>query len=703
MRDTARVQQSIRGNVCVGLALTSLIFAGGAKAVSETDWFVCANGGTRAVVACTQILNASGEPVSSREYALVYRGNAHLAAKDLDAAATDYGAALKESSPLAHAAYGLGLIYKERQAWPNAIAAFTQAASSTAEDADSDHFNWESVGTFKQLPLSELGYALYKNGQAEQALNPLQRAAAACPSCAIAPRYLSYALANLHRFPQALAAANQAIELDPRAPGNFFARGVAKAFSGDENGALSDYDEALRLDPSFTQASEARIRALGRAAQAPRPAADAAEIAALGRSPALEESALRALVSGTTWRGSQGLWQNTLELREDGSLRQSLNDGQINVESDGAWAVVRGQLCLFTNRRVCMSAHADAAHIVFTRETGAVELAGARSELRAFGGDNAAHPIGEFPLDEQFIAGSRSGAYGGKALLYYIHGFAGRARGHSPALEYFLAHLLRAEDMDVIDADYPTSLPQGSQMMRYEAANYGAAAFLARRLRELKLQGYERIYVGGQSWGGWTSFVVSLDPGLPIDGTILIVPACCMRASPGDPDTTEVQNNTTIFNQLIGQVRYPTVGLFFTDDYGEVADRGENAKRMLEEHGIPHLIINHPAGFSGHGAAWFPAYDAVYGGCIDAFLKAPRNLRCSGRSLYTNDSRTVFTAARFQRDWRRFTLGINAVQGRVFTVYPEGETLKVLDGESTEVTSYGLGAEVISSEFRQGD
>jgi hypothetical protein len=45
----------------------------------------------------------------------------------------------------------------------------------------------------------------------------------------------------------------------------------------------------------------------------------------------------------------------------------------------------------------------------------------------------------------------------------------------------------------------------------------------------------------------------------------------------------------------------------------------------------------------------------------------------------------------------------SVISCRVFTVYPEGERLKVLDGEKTEVTSYGLGAEVISSEFRQGD
>ena len=703
MSDATHTRSARRWGVCVGAAVAAIALSSGAKAASEADWFACSSGGARAVAACTKILNAPGEPVSSREYALVYRGNAHFADKELDAAAADYSAALKEPQPLAHAAYGLGLVYKARQDWPNAIAAFTQAAASTAEDGDSDHFNWESVGTFKQLPLSELGYALYKNGHPEQALDPLQRAATACPSCAIAPRYLSYALSNMHKAPQALAAANHAIELDPRAPGSFFARGVAKAFGGDASGAVADYDEALRLDPGFTQAAEARERALSKGAAAPAPAADADAVAAVAKTPALDEGALRALVSGKTWRGSQGVWQDALELRTDGSLRQSLSDGQVKVESDGAWAVVRGQLCLFTNRRVCMSGHADAAHIVFIREGGAVELAGLRSDLKPFAGDNAAHPIREFPLDERFITAPKPAVKGHKAVLFYIHGFAGKARGHSPALEYFLAHLSRAENMDVIDADYPDALPQGAQMMRYEAANYGAAAYLARRVRELKRQGYDRIYVGGQSWGGWTSFVLSLDAGLPLDGTILIVPACCMRASPGDPDASEVENNTLIFNQLIGQVRYPTVGLFFTDDYGETGDRGENAKRVLAQHGIPYLIINHPPGFSGHGAAWYPAYDAVYGACIDAFLKAPKTLTCTGRSLYTNDLRTVFTAARFKPDWRKATLGLGAVQGRAFTVYPEGETLKVMDAKTTQVTSYGHGAEALASEFKGGD
>jgi len=191
------------GRGLAGILAAAAIFAGvashPARSAPAADWFACIDGQARAVEACTRILNTPGEPAESRDYALVYRGAAHLEAKALDAAAADFNAALQSPAPLAHAAYELGLVAKARGDWPGAIAAFTKAAGSAAEDSDTDHFTHESVGNFRQLPLAELGYALYRNGQAEAALEPLRRAAAACPSCAIAPRYQSYALASRPR------------------------------------------------------------------------------------------------------------------------------------------------------------------------------------------------------------------------------------------------------------------------------------------------------------------------------------------------------------------------------------------------------------------------------------------------------------------------------------------------------------------------
>jgi len=50
-------------------------------------------------------------------------------------------------------------------------------------------------------------------------------------------------------------------------------------------------------------------------------------------------------------------------------------------------------------------------------------------------------------------------------------------------------------------------------------------------------------------------------PGLPLDGVVLVVPACCgWRFTGADHDNANYANNKLVFDQMIERVRYSDGG-----------------------------------------------------------------------------------------------------------------------------------------------
>jgi hypothetical protein len=220
--------------------------------------------------------------------------------------------------------------------------------------------------------------------------------------------------------------------------------------------------------------------------------------------PALDDAALTALFSAKTWEARQGPWLATLEFGRDGSFRQRSNyqtpGSKLEVTMDGAWGVAKGELCIYTSVALCLNGHVAGDTVSLARaDDGTLEYSGQVSKLQNESVDMAMMAVAEFPLEEVLVPGSQVSARGGKTVLYYIHGFEDRARAHSPVTPYFVGQIQKSEGWDVIDADYPRGL--NSQVMRYEASNFGAAAYVARRIKELKAQGYDRIIVGGTIMG----------------------------------------------------------------------------------------------------------------------------------------------------------------------------------------------------------
>ena len=63
-----------------------------------------------------------------------------------------------------------------------------------------------------------------------------------------------YALNAIHQYPRAITDLDEAIQLQPKSAEPYNYRGRAKAFMGDDAGAMADLDKAIQLDPNYAAA-----------------------------------------------------------------------------------------------------------------------------------------------------------------------------------------------------------------------------------------------------------------------------------------------------------------------------------------------------------------------------------------------------------------------------------------------------------------
>ena len=670
-----------------GLALAP----GRAQAAGLDTWRHCMQLSDEALseASCSTIIDAPTESDDNLAYAYLYRARAETFCFRKEQAIKDFTAALQRDPTLVHPWYGFGQLAMASKDYVGAEQAFSKAIEAKGEDADVDRFTSDSPGVFRSEPLRARGYARYKKGDMAGALADLTAAIKLCPTCATAYQDRGIVLAHERRIEEAFADFNRAIALNPRAALGFYMRGFVLAQMQKFDQAIPNFSEAIRLNPGARGSYRARAEAyakLGKTKEAdedrrradaidtestnkrrsscgsadpdadPAAGEEEAESAAPPADPtALTDAALTALLSGKKWQAKEGIWSVEAEFRHDGTFRQRASDstqgGKLQVTTDGAWMAAQGRLCLFTNALVCMTGHSAGGTLTLTRADGTVEYSGPDTKLPGISLDNATAPIKEYPLDEKLVAAppGTPASKGPKTLLYYIHGLPISPRMHNPALPYFVEQIRKSEGWDVIDADFPLKIDT-QYMVRDNASTFAAAAYVARRLKELKGKGYQRIFVAGQMMGGWTALALSTQEKLPLDGIVMIAPACCSpRASEetGAP-SSDFESNKLYYEQLIRHDRYPTVAVFFAKDAFDPGGRGEATTAALAQSKLASLVIDQPQGFSGEGSVWLPVFDYSYRECIVAFLKARSTTQCPPRKITSADFRTTFTARQIQ-------------------------------------------------------
>jgi hypothetical protein len=208
---------------------------------------------------------------------------------------------------------------------------------------------------------------------------------------------------------------------------------------------------------------------------------------------------------------------------------------------------------------------------------------------------------GQFPLEPAYAAASVKGPQGAKGAVIWNHGINFLYGSDASAAPVpILMTAFRDAGWDV----FRLARPRMSEEPRGSAAEVVAAA------HRLKQQGYARIVLAGQSGGAWLSLMAASRSD-EIDAVIANAPAYY-----GTDRPTYLKNGYILLDH-IGDIRRGRIMIsYFADDPYDPGGRGAKSDEILAEHAVPHLVIDQPAGLSGHNAGDSGLFLRRFGACM---------------------------------------------------------------------------------------
>jgi pimeloyl-ACP methyl ester carboxylesterase len=235
---------------------------------------------------------------------------------------------------------------------------------------------------------------------------------------------------------------------------------------------------------------------------------------------------------------------------------------------------------------------------------------------------------------------NNKGPAGAKGVIYFVRGWtpAKSNLDHFKLPPYFVKSLNDA-GWDVVSAKIPHNLPdQGEAPGRFLALR--AAPFVRGRIKDLKAQGYAKVVFFGHSWGGWVGMLVAAaNP--DVDVLIQSAPGVFGRRVFNGGENSNFRLNLSQFGPDLAAVKTPTVLITIANDEFDPGGRAQIAAKHFAGLNVPHLLIDKPAGFSGHVAAYLPFFDYAFGRCLAAFLDKPTSEPCRLPPIVNDDFRSI--------------------------------------------------------------
>ena len=179
------------------------------------------------------------------------RGNQLWRLRRYPEAIQAFEAAIKQKPKFIHLAYyGKGLALRSSQKRPEAITAFEQAVKSQPNFVPA----WSNLSEVYKASyhLSQVG--LYQaSNQLDKALAAIDKAIQLQPNNPNLYNQKWAVLRDLKKYREAEAAINKAIKLSPRAA-FYYNRGNFRYGLGDKQGAIDDFNQAIKINPNYARA-----------------------------------------------------------------------------------------------------------------------------------------------------------------------------------------------------------------------------------------------------------------------------------------------------------------------------------------------------------------------------------------------------------------------------------------------------------------
>lgn len=254
-----------------------------------------------------------------------------------------------------------------------------------------------------------------------------------------------------------------------------------------------------------------------------------------------------------------------------------------------------------------------------------------------------------------------------KGVVYFVRGYGTTVDAFAP-VPYFIK-TLSDEGWDVIAA----KVPQGtSKDAAIEVVGAGAA-FMRRRMSDLKGQGYKRVVLSGHSWGAWAALLAAQNPDFAADALLVSAPAIFgQRVSlvNGKPNPSFGLNLSEL-PAALNKVKTPSV-MILPDDTTfdpDPARRGAMIEKYFERANVALLPFIKPPGFTGHLAGWLPIFDYAFGKCIAAFIENPSSSPCTPPPLSNADFRSIVDIQQVAEAGSRGITSAESLVGKKFLAY----------------------------------
>jgi dienelactone hydrolase len=175
---------------------------------------------------------------------------------------------------------------------------------------------------------------------------------------------------------------------------------------------------------------------------------------------------------------------------------------------------------------------------------------------------------------------------------------------------------------------------------------------LAEIVRQLKTEGYRKVALAGQSFGGFLALMAA-DATNQVDAVVATAPAAYGSFS---DYYGSWRNNATQLYPILEHLKSARVMVFYFhgDDF-DPGGRGERTKEILAERHITHVVVDQPPQLTTHWAATTPLFTKRFGGCIEAFLDAsslPEDARCHDDTILAGTQPETPAAATLQGEAR---------------------------------------------------
>lgn len=157
-----------------------------------------------------------------------------------------------------------------------------------------------------------------------------------------------------------------------------------------------------------------------------------------------------------------------------------------------------------------------------------------------------------------------------------------------------------------------------NRMRASDSLEAGSAA-LAHEAHRLKLAGYRRVVLAGQSFGAFISLMAA-DESDDVDAVIATAPAAFGAIH--EPHAHYRLNASELYPLLQRLHHARVVLVYFQGDDFDPGGRGPRSQEILSEGHIPHLVIDQPPTLSTHWAASTRQFAAEFAPCITDFVSS---------------------------------------------------------------------------------